>query len=86
MPPATPATEEEIETPSMKFGAATLNGARRSRFHTRRHGGWRTPPQPGMMPGRFLGKRATTAGSRLNVAATISTGVCASQSDSDTSS
>ncbi len=43
-------------------------------------------PQAGMISGRSFGNWAITAGSRLKVAATISGGVCASQSDSETSS
>ena len=42
--------------------------------------------QAGMRPGLFLGNLAITAGSRLSVAATISGGVWASQSESETSS
>ena len=42
--------------------------------------------QAGTISGRFLGNWAMTEGSRFSVSATISGGLCASQSDNDTSS
>lgn len=41
--------------------------------------------QTGTMSGRFLGNFLMTSGSMFNVSATMSIGLCASQSDSDTS-